>query len=289
MATLEVSCKNQKLKWDTEPEQLFSGNIKIDGITFSFCPLWEGFIKTAVFYKEGQEPFHILLDENNTCFIPHEVTETNGLIYCGVFGVKGDCRRTTEVIAFYLDKGIPTEGTPSEPTPDIYQQILSVCNETYKIASTLRDETDNGAKRAEAAADNAEASEEAAEQAFKDLLEMIQSGQIATLIDGKIPVENIPSIATTEIHTATSEAEMKAIEAQRGDICIRTDELKSYIFNNTWTYLVAPTDYAARAGHADTATNATNANTINGHRLIEMTAEEFESAVKDEDTYYLVY
>ena len=144
MATLEVSCKNQKLKWDTEPEQLFSGNIKIDGITFSFCPLWEGFVKTAVFYKEGQEPFHILLDENNTCFIPHEVTETNGLIYCGVFGVKGDCRRTTEVISFYLDKGITTEGAPSEPTPDIYQQILSVSNEAYEIACSVRDELENG-------------------------------------------------------------------------------------------------------------------------------------------------
>ena len=268
---------------------MFAGNENIDSISFDFCPLWDGFIKTAVFYREADTAYHILLDENNSCIIPPELTQENGLIYVGVIGVDGNKRRTTEPICFYLAEGIPTEGRPSEPTPDIYQQILSVCNETYEIASTLRDETDNGAKRAEAAADNAEASEEAAEQAFKDLLEMIQSGQIATLIGGKIPVENIPSIATTEIYTATSEEEMKAIEAQRGDICIRTDELKSYIFNNTWTYLVAPTDYAARAGHADTAANATNANTINGHRLIEMAAEEFETAVKDDDTYYLVY
>lgn len=290
MAMLELKCENQKLEWAKDPVELYAGNIKIDSIKFSFCRLWDGFTKTAVFYREDiSEPIHVLLDDTNTCLIPHELTESKGLIYVGVFGVKGECRRTTAVKSWYLSEGIITEGKPSDPTPDIYTQILSVCNETYEIASALKDDTNNGANRAEAAADNAKASEEAAAQAFKDLLEMIQSGQIATLIDGKIPVENIPSIATTEIYTAESEKEMNAIEAQRGDICIRTDELKSYVFNDTWTYLVAPTDFAARAGHADTATSATNANTINGHRLIEMTAEEFETAVKDNDTYYLVY
>lgn len=290
MAVLEVICENQKLKWAKDPEEIYSGNVNIDSIKFQFCPLWDGFIKTAAFYREEMdEPVHVLLDDTNTCLIPPEVSQTNGLVYVGVFGVKGECKRTTAVKSWYLNEGIITEGKPSEPTPDIYQQILSVCNETYEIASTLKDDTNNGANRAEKAADDAEASKEAASQAFKDLLEMIQSGQIATLINGKIPVENIPSIATTEIYTAANEEEMQAIAAQRGDICIRSDELKSYIFNDRWTYLVAPTDFAARAGHADTATNATNANTINGHRLIEMTEEEFATAVKDDDTYYLVY
>lgn len=289
MAELKVICTNQQITWLEDPAVMYAGNKNIDSIMFSFCELWDGFVKTAIFYRNKDEAYQILLDENNKCIIPPELSQENGLVYVGVIGDKGDKRRTTEPVCWYLREGIPTEGLPSEPTPDIYQQILSVCDEAYKIASTLEEDTNNGANRAEKAADDAEASEKAAQQAFKDLLEMIQSGQIATLIDGKIPVENIPSIATTEIYTATSEEEMKAIEAQRGDICIRIDELKSYIFNNTWTYLVAPTDYAARAGHADTATNATNANTINGHRLIEMSAEEFETAVKDDDTYYLVY
>lgn len=289
MATLEVSCNNQSLKWVKDPEKICAGNINIDGITFSFCPLWDGFSKTAVFYKAGGEAYHKPLIESNTCLLPPEVTDTNGLVYVGVFGNKGECRRTTEAISFYLNEGIITEGKPSEPTPDIYAQIITLCNEAVNTANSVKEDADNGANRAQEAADNAEESEKAAAQAFKDLLEMIQSGQIATLINGKIPVENIPSIATTEIYTAATMEEMQTIEAQRGDICIRTDELKSYIFNDRWTYLVAPTDYAARAGHADTATNATNANTINGHRLIEMTEEQFETAVKDADTYYLVY
>ena len=112
---------------------------------------------------------------------------------------------------------------------------------------------------------------------------------IATLVGGKIPVEQIPAIATTEVYTAASAAEMSAFVAQNGDICIRTDENKSYIYKDTgWVYLASPTDYASTAGHADTADNAQNAAKINNHRMVEMTAEAFATAVKDPDTYYLV-
>lgn len=146
MAVLEINCNNQKLNWKEEPTQLFSGNIKIDGITFSFCPLWDGFIKTAVFYKDGEEnnAFYFVLDENNTCFIPHELTGTSGLIYVGVFGVKDECRRTTEPIAFYLDKGIVTEGNPSDPTPDIYAQIVTLCNKAVETANGIEERANNG-------------------------------------------------------------------------------------------------------------------------------------------------
>ena len=128
-----------------------------------------------------------------------------------------------------------------------------------------------------------------AQQALSDLLAMLGT-DIATLVGGKIPVEQIPSIATTEIYTAGSVEEMNALEVQTGDICIRTDENKSYIYKDTnWVYLASPTDYASRAGHADTAATAENAAMINNHRMVEMTAEEFAAAVKDPDTYYLVH
>ena len=69
-------------------------------------------------------------------------------------------------------------------------------------------------------------------------------------------------------------------------MCIRD---RSYIYKDTgWVYLASPTDYASNAGHANTADNAVNASMINNHRMVEMTAEEFQSAVKDPDTYYLV-
>lgn len=49
------------------------------------------------------------------------------------------------------------------------------------------------------------------------------------------------------------------------------------------------TSYAVQADNTSTAGNAITANTINGHRLVEMTPAQFDQAVKDSDTYYLVY
>lgn len=136
---------------------------------------------------------------------------------------------------------------------------------------------------------SANQSETAASQALSDLLRMMGT-DIATLVGGKIPVEQIPSIATTEIYSVSTIAQRDALRVERGDICIVTSENKSYIFNgNGWVYLESPTDYASRAGYAETAGTAENANMINGHRMVQMTASQYETAVKDANTYYLVY
>lgn len=148
MATLKLNCQNQSFEWETEPAEIMAGNIRIDDVTFSFCPLWDGFTKAAVFYKAGkaEEAVHILLDENNTCIIPPEVTDTQGLIYIGVLGVDNEGRqRTTEPFAFYFYEGIPTESKPSEPTPDIYAQIVTLCNDAVNTANSVREDADNGA------------------------------------------------------------------------------------------------------------------------------------------------
>lgn len=47
--------------------------------------------------------------------------------------------------------------------------------------------------------------------------------------------------------------------------------------------------YVEYSGNSAFAENARNAHTINGHRVIEMSEEDFKNAVKDPNTYYLVY
>lgn len=144
LATLTLNCNNQSLEWEQDPTEIYAGNINIDSISFKFCELWDGYSKTAVFYRNGQEAYHVLLNDDNTCLIPPEITETNGLVHIGVFGIKDDCRRTTAVKNWYLNEGILTEGKPSDPTPDIYQQIINLCNETKAIAQSVREDADNG-------------------------------------------------------------------------------------------------------------------------------------------------
>ena len=165
---------------------------------------------------------------------------------------------------------------------------LPLIQESAQAASAKAEEAAESAANAKASEINAKESEDSSNQNLSDFLAMLGT-DVATLVGGKIPAEQIPAIATTEVYTVATEEEMGTLVAQNGDICIRTDENKSYIYKDTgWVYLASPTDYASSAGHADTADNAVNASMINNHRLVEMTPEEFETAVKDPDTYYLV-
>ena len=73
---------------------------------------------------------------------------------------------------------------------------------------------------------------------------------VATLDAGsKIPTNQLPALALTEINTVANEAAQLALTAQEGDIAIRTDENKSYAHNGgsagtmaDWSELLTPTD-----------------------------------------------
>lgn len=167
--------------------------------------------------------------------------------------------------------------------------------------------TEELAKRAETAADNAEVSEgnaatsqKSAEQALSDLLAMINSGDIILATGGKLPLSAIPATATQEIYTVTSEDELISLTAQRGDLAELIEEIDGeQTITKTWqclgdstvreSWVVWGTSYAVQAGNATYANEAGNATMINNHRMVEMTEEEFSAAVKDADTYYLVY
>jgi hypothetical protein len=121
--TIHVSCIDQRLAI-ISPPAIASGGKNEDMVEFEFCPLWAGFAKTAVFYRHKSDPYHAIVTDDK-CIIPWEVLQTDGFVYFGVFGVKGDITRTSEVIRYRVTAGAITEGTkPSDPTPDIYEQLL---------------------------------------------------------------------------------------------------------------------------------------------------------------------
>ena len=144
------------------------------------------------------------------------------------------------------------------------------------------------------AAGSAEGSKMAAAQALSDLLNMLGIS-VATLINGKLTPSQIPAIAVTDTFVVSSEAAMLALDAQTGDVCIRTDESRTYILQgdaaselNSWKHMVSPTNYADEAGHAATADEAVNATKINNKRIIGMTQSQYDGAVLDENTFYFV-
>ena len=73
---------------------------------------------------------------------------------------------------------------------------------------------------------------------------------VATLgADSKIPNAQLPALAITETYTAVNETAQLALTVQEGDVCVRTDENKSYIALNAdnvdmgdWQELLTPTD-----------------------------------------------
>lgn len=65
----------------------------------------------------------------------------------------------------------------------------------------------------------------------------------------KIDQTYLPSIAIVDVYTVNSEVNQLALDAQEGDVAIRTDESKSYVRNggtagtmSDWSELISPTD-----------------------------------------------
>lgn len=60
------------------------------------------------------------------------------------------------------------------------------------------------------------------------------SGNVPILdSNGKLNTSVIPALAITDIYTCSSEASMLALDAQQGDICVRTDNNTIYILSQT--------------------------------------------------------
>lgn len=139
---IKVSCVDQRLVTSYAP-LVASGGMSEDEVDFSFCPLWDGFTKTAVFYRDGGTVYHVLLSDDKAT-IPQEVLKDEGTLYIGVFGVKDGVRRTSEALRYKIKAGAITTGTtPPEPAPDIYSQLLSKVTSAENKVTALETKVDN--------------------------------------------------------------------------------------------------------------------------------------------------
>ena len=305
-------------------------------VRFAFSEDWSDYSKTAIFKDRYGKVYRILLNEkssycaeDDTFFVPFEVINAP-YFKVAVLGEFGDSRITTdEVVVKVIKSGVEEGDIPSEPTADIYAQIVNLSENAVETANSVRADADNGifkgekgdkgdkgekgdkgdkgekGKPGEASpefivmVEETEENADKTQQAYSDFLNQLGS-DVATLVGGKIPMSQIPATATQEIYTVTSEDKLSSLTAQKGDLAELIEEINGEkTITKTWqclgnstireNWVVWGTSYAVSAGNAQVATNAENANTINGHRLIEISAEDFETAVKDDETYYLVY
>lgn len=126
---IRVSCIDQQLKVVYAPI-LASGGLNEAEVVFDFCEKWDGFAKTGVFYRDEENVYYSLLDEDDTCIVPHEVYDEPGTFYFTVIGDRDGIRRTAITVRYKAQKGVVGEGMiPSDPTPDVYDQIINLMTE----------------------------------------------------------------------------------------------------------------------------------------------------------------
>lgn len=131
-----------------DSELVTSGSANVYDIEFVFSPEWEGFEKTVVFILNPQDDgssdgsYDVVLDSSSRCKIPWELlSESGNQIYAGVFGVKdiNTILPTTVISLTVVRAGVVKANTiPADPTPSVYQQILSKISDIYEaIASGM--------------------------------------------------------------------------------------------------------------------------------------------------------
>ena len=209
MTKMHVSVTDQVLKV-TEAPVIASGGVQEISVVFDFCSLWDGYAKTVVFYLDADNKHYMLVDENDTCSVPQEVYEEKGTFHFGVFGVKGDSRRTSTVAKCKVrDGAITGDMAPADPTLDIYDQLLAETSEAVAIAQSVRDDADEIFASAE------EATAEANESASKANTVTARANVAAASAEQATALANT---ATENANTATAHATAEAEKATQATV-----------------------------------------------------------------------
>lgn len=133
---IQVSCVDQTLRLTNSPK-IASGGVGEDYLQVSFCAAWDGYGKTAVFFRDRQTVYPVPLDENGECEIPSVVLADPGPLYFAVYGTNGDSKRTSEVLEYIIVEGalVGNSVPPEDPAQSVYDQIIALLASKAPLAS----------------------------------------------------------------------------------------------------------------------------------------------------------
>lgn len=137
---MKIKVVNQRLY--LEPPETAEGTREYLKAEFSFSEEWDGMTKTAFFRGANGDTVPRLLEED-TCTVPAEVLAASGRVGVSVSGTLGETVITTDIKSFSAPATL-SGGTPSDPEPTVWQQILDKVDETQQIAQSVRDDADAG-------------------------------------------------------------------------------------------------------------------------------------------------
>ena len=125
MSIIKARCIDQTLEITNAP-LIASGDVGTDVIQFEFCSRWDGYGKTAIFYRSEEEAYSAPII-NGEAAVPSEVMRDEGFFFFGVYGSQDEKVLTSQVQRYRVAKGALTEDTltPEDPSPDVYSQIMT--------------------------------------------------------------------------------------------------------------------------------------------------------------------
>ena len=137
---MKIKVVNQQLY--LEPPETAEGTREYLRAEFSFSEEWDGTVKTAFFRgADGENHPKLLKDDTRT--VPAEALAAPGRVGVSVSGTRGETIITTDIKSFSAPATL-SGGTPSDPEPTVWQQILDKVDETKQIAQSVRDDADAG-------------------------------------------------------------------------------------------------------------------------------------------------
>lgn len=142
---IEIEVTGQKIK------RLNSPGSVADTLNYLTCHFifvgeeWDNTVRTAYFenQKSGERYAQIIADDGR-CTVPWEALTDKGFVRFSVAGEREDYRITTDVESFY-NSGTIYGGNPSDPpTPDQYDQMIALAEQTKEIAESVRKDANEG-------------------------------------------------------------------------------------------------------------------------------------------------
>lgn len=122
--TIKAYCIDRTLHISSIPP-ITSGGENDTCIEVSFDAAWDGYAKTATFYRKKNKVFHVVMT-NDACVIPREVMAEPGTLYFSIIGTTTGSTRTATEVALTVEQGAVTGLNPFEPLPDVYKQVLDI-------------------------------------------------------------------------------------------------------------------------------------------------------------------
>lgn len=124
MTIISLYTRDQELFTNERP-RVASGNENSVVIAVDFDSKWDGYAKSAVFHTAKDSTVYEVVMSGNQCTVPKEVIAEAGFFFIGVRGVNGEGTVKQSMLVRYRVKEGSTGMMVYEPSPGVYQQLLT--------------------------------------------------------------------------------------------------------------------------------------------------------------------